>query len=247
MDTVFRVDGHESVLEPIRFLVAGPAEEVAIVGSISEKVRAFSASGEELSPFGRRGEGPGEFVFMTQVGWKGDSLWVFDSQNLRFTLFCPGKEGFHTYPAQMGVQPSAGTDLPSFGLMISIALRTDGSMLGTLGSPSSPDWVGEYKTIGLVGPEGTLGKIFARYQTPEGFIRVGDRGQSAGSSYPFEHSPKFDVSSDGSAAALALVEMRDDREGLVVVTRFDQSGDTVFTAALPFEGVRFRDPPVARR
>ena len=102
------------------------------------------------------GEGSGRLpVSRNKVGWKGDSLWVFDSQNLRFTLFPPGRKGSGPTLAQMGVQPSEGTDLPSFGSSQtdrSSDLRVDAGDSAPVRAP--PIGWGNTEMFGFVGPEG---------------------------------------------------------------------------------------------
>lgn len=63
---------------------------VADGGLGRSRVSVFSADGRYLRPLGATGDGPGEFRWITslQVG-PGDSLFVFDSQWQRLTVFSP--------------------------------------------------------------------------------------------------------------------------------------------------------------
>ena len=54
-------------------------------------IRVFDSSGRFVRQFGRRGEGPGEYLSITSmaVGPAGDSLYVFDHKNRRVSVLSP--------------------------------------------------------------------------------------------------------------------------------------------------------------
>lgn len=58
-------------------------------------VLVFNENGLFLRSFGRKGEGPGEFVFPVPFSSFGDSLWVFDVGRPRLTLVLP--DAIETY------------------------------------------------------------------------------------------------------------------------------------------------------
>lgn len=53
----------------------------------AREIRVFSAEGERLGVVGRPGDGPGEFRGAPRFGIVGDTLWAYDSQGGRITLF----------------------------------------------------------------------------------------------------------------------------------------------------------------
>lgn len=54
-----------------------------------QTIRRWTADGRPAGTIGRGGEGPGEFTTPSRLGWRGDSLWVFDSRNYRVSFFMP--------------------------------------------------------------------------------------------------------------------------------------------------------------
>lgn len=240
IDTLFRIDGHEHVLEPLGFAVAGPHDEIAVAQPMSLAVRVFSASGEELAALGRPGQGPGEFEVLTSGGWKLDSLWAFDGRQNRITLLRPGEAGLNTYPGSDGARPAQGSHgLPSAARVLPLAVYGDGAILGRLIAPIVP---GDRSSdgegfIGLVRTGGTLERVVARFERPEGFYYVAGDGSVHGGGYPYQHEPLFGTAPDGSASVLVLTRMvPGSHEGDLVVTRFDAKGDTIFTREIDFVG-----------
>lgn len=237
-DTVFRIDGHASMFDAVGSVVAGPENQVVVEQKLSRRLRVFDSMGTEGPGLGRQGQGPGEFDALTSVGRKSDSVWAFDGRLERFTLFRFGEEEFKTYNRdQRGARAQVGSRLPSFALVLPLALYPDGAVLGKLLTPLSGDWE-EDNTIGIVGPDGGLRRIVARYSGPEGFFRTATNGRTVSWNYPFEHRPQFDVASDGSSAALVVLDPVDNRHSSVVLSRFDATGDTTFTREIQIEGER---------
>ncbi|WP_420634366.1 hypothetical protein [Candidatus Palauibacter sp.] len=50
-------------------------------------VRVFTRAGEFVRDLGREGEGPGELMMPSEMGWYGSRLWVANWGSTRFTLF----------------------------------------------------------------------------------------------------------------------------------------------------------------
>jgi len=237
-DTVFRIDGYEAEFSALRSVAAGPENQVAVSERLSRSVRLFDSLGRKGPDLGREGQGPGEFTGIGSLGWVSDSIWAFDARLDRFTLFGSGggEEGFRTYRREeRAAWAPPGSGMPSFAVVLPRALYPDGSVLGSLLTPLSEN-AGGGSTIGLVGPGGELRRIVARYSGLEGFSRHDGDGRAVGWSYPFEHDPVMDVAPDGSALSLAVVATVEDSDCVIVLRRFDASGDTVFTRSLRVEG-----------
>jgi hypothetical protein len=64
-----------------------PSGDIAIADATSSNVRIFTAAGAYLRGFGRRGQGPGEFVAMGRLIAAGDTLFIPDFANKRITPF----------------------------------------------------------------------------------------------------------------------------------------------------------------
>ncbi len=80
------VDGSDAVLDAVRWVTVTPAGDVLVNSAGNYAVQVFASTNDQRPPFGRRGEGPGEFRSADIVGWTGDSLWIGDS-GLRRTSF----------------------------------------------------------------------------------------------------------------------------------------------------------------
>jgi hypothetical protein len=52
-------------------------------------IRRWTEDGQPAGTIGRRGEGPGEFSRPQSMGWVGDTLWVLDLANYRFSFYSP--------------------------------------------------------------------------------------------------------------------------------------------------------------
>ena len=65
--------------------VVAVGDDGRIVVPQRERVVILDANGAFLRAIGRRGTGPGEFRQITQVGWLGDTLWLYDSPLKRIT------------------------------------------------------------------------------------------------------------------------------------------------------------------
>lgn len=90
------LDGTEGGGRPLHAIGAvafGPGGTLAIAERGEMGVRIHDTSGARLRVIGREGQGPGEFGALNGLGFRGDSLFVFDSRWSRISVFDP--EGEH--------------------------------------------------------------------------------------------------------------------------------------------------------
>ncbi len=66
--------------------VLADADHVYVLLGQEGKVRVFTRAGEFVRDLGGRGEGPGELMMPSSMGWRGSRLWVADVGLWRFTL-----------------------------------------------------------------------------------------------------------------------------------------------------------------
>src|SRR5688572_17587113 len=64
-----RIDAGEHDLSPITSLAVSPNGNIAINQQQDGLVRFFDAGGKPLGTFGRRGQGPGEFMTVGRMWW----------------------------------------------------------------------------------------------------------------------------------------------------------------------------------
>jgi hypothetical protein len=125
-----RIDGAAADLVPIstilnRQVVIGLDGGIAVVQGQDHAIRFFGAQGAPLASVGREGEGPGEFGRMGSIGWLADSLWVFDAQLRRVTVFGPDREYARTI--RVVRRNGSGDDVSSF--LAPLAVYADHTIL----------------------------------------------------------------------------------------------------------------------
>ena len=62
--------------------------KLVIIPESHHEIRVFDAAGRFVTRFGRRGQGPGEFIQAVSISpWRGDSVLTYDNFQARITLF----------------------------------------------------------------------------------------------------------------------------------------------------------------
>ncbi len=89
------IDGSEGGGQPLHAVGAlafGPGGAIAIAERGEMGVRIHAADGRRLRVIGRDGQGPGEFGALNGLGFRADSMFVFDSRWFRISVFDPDGE-----------------------------------------------------------------------------------------------------------------------------------------------------------
>lgn len=108
-----------------------PDGRIAVADGGSAEVRVFDASGRHLSSWGGEGEGPGEFMELTQVApWPGDSLVAWYSQGLSLSVFDDSGEFGRSFSLRSEAEPWRGPR--------PVGVRADGTIL-SLNDPEDAD------------------------------------------------------------------------------------------------------------
>jgi hypothetical protein len=80
-------DGFEAFGE-VGFLELDPLGRIWVFENQLQELRVFNADGDFVRTVGGRGEGPGEFQWVTGMSWgPGERLWVLDVGTMRFSVF----------------------------------------------------------------------------------------------------------------------------------------------------------------
>ena len=89
-----------------------------------QRVRMWDQRGKLIREIGRNGNGPGEFAGPVSAGWRGDTLWVFDSRQARISLFKPNGDFVRSFLAV------AGGDSRSSANVVARTMLNDGTLVG---------------------------------------------------------------------------------------------------------------------
>ncbi len=108
--------------------VLADADYVYVLLGQEGRVRVFTRAGEFVRDLGGRGEGPGELMTPSSMGWRGSRLWVADVELRRFTLFDVATGEAETIPYDV--------DAPLASHFLSVVPRAILANGGLVGSPT---------------------------------------------------------------------------------------------------------------
>lgn len=84
------ISGIEEDLCPIENIAIAADGGMVVWQQQDRQLRFFDSRGRSLGRFGRSGEGPGEFRYLSPLaGWKSDTFWLTDPTTRRVTLVSP--------------------------------------------------------------------------------------------------------------------------------------------------------------
>ena len=218
-------------------IIVGAHGEIIIGFPQDGHFRIYDSTGKRIATAGRKGQAPGEFQFVGNLGLKADTIWAEDAESRRRNYFTPAGVFLRTENPLPGELSKASFLTPSqgFRFIIAAAVHPDGSMLAS-GQPVQP--------AGSRGP--SRGRTFLSIDT-SGKIRELVQGPSSedprwmmqtaqlGRPIPFAGWPHTTFTRDGSRFAFVETEM-DDAGGKYKVSVFRSNGDTVFIREYPFIG-----------
>ena len=253
VEPTMRIDGYEHDLVSVHSIAASDSGGLAISQVQTSSVLVFNPNGTLRDRVGRRGSGPGEFMFPHRVGWHADTLWIVDSQLRRFTFTSPEGELVRTSNIPRWAESGAADTTTPPRLARTIMPLSDGSFLAA----SSPyftsgmaDWVIRQSQVAIDGAP--AGDVYSRVQADQDVVQVlarttADRsvwsmeltsGGMAGGHYPFAN-PEV-VRSDPQGEYLAVVRSHVDGEvvGILRVVLLRTSGDTIYDRRYPFAAQR---------
>jgi hypothetical protein len=240
-----RIDAADHDLSPISWLLVSNDGTIAVSQAQDHNIRFFSRSGVALGSFGRKGQGPGEFVDMTLAGWVGDTLWVGDFSTQRITLIAPGGTLVRSHLWPQGARAAdASRPVPKFIATPIHGFYGDGSV-AVIAIPSSdpiPAWMkqppGTYHPFLRVRKDGVVQHVIIWGYEWDNWCRV------AGSHRPLCFLALWTVSRRGGVFATAKVERSEQANDFVRVIAVRENGDTIFTRLVP---VRRERVPAAVR
>lgn len=225
------VDDPEYIFGPVAALVPGPDGFLYSLHRREGSIRRWSADGAPSGLVGREGEGPGEFREPVDMGFFGDSLWVWDWDGHHVSYF--DLEGDFLGRVSPEVDYGGPEGMPP---RPSDPFR-DGTFLGI--EPTPADWVatGEMTEAAFthMDSEGaTLGTIWMHPHEPrDGLALLREGGGGTFGPQAFGDGAAYTVSDDG----LLVVERRawtGEGEAAFSLTRIGLAGDTVLSVRVPY-------------
>lgn len=232
------IDGHEADLAPVAWVAASDDGAAFVSQGFDRLVLAIDEEGRLRGSLGGRGEGPGEFAMISRMGMLGDTLWVYDRNLRRLTLF-DGDLELARVETWMGSSVTfEGVDFP-FSTLQGV---TPGWMIHTQfeAMPGTPE--SAVMRHGLTDLEGSLEHMVVEVPRGPSFAPLQSEAGIFGVRFPFALVPMYAVSSNGRHSALVTVPMEGEHVGTIEVVTFDESGEERNRHRVPFE---VRDVPRA--
>jgi len=199
-----------------------------------QEIRTFGFDGRHVRNIGRHGAGPGEFTGLESIGVLADTLWAFDGDLQRITLFRTDGSVIETIPVT--TTASLGSDGRRYFPYPKV-LTDDGAVLGFGG------WFGSDVASGVTTSEPLL--LMSRSgETRDtlGWVPLGndhlilrtDR-RTMYRTQPFTDAPIKEYGA--TAGRIYVVEQADPADpaaAVVRVTSLRATGDTAWSAAVPY-------------
>jgi hypothetical protein len=227
--------------------------------SADQQIRLYDAEGRFVRRFGGRGDGPGEFRFVSDFGLLGDTLWVSDGTARRMTLFSHSGALLGTVTARVALQvqglgrysgaPTASIYPNELGPRGEIIGRPSSTAYPNLPDSIVPIPVVRFDSSGAVLDTLEITQKVVSYRAAEFTY---ERDGSRSTSYVRIGPPTFDsatviaelgprdrVGRDDRVAIHWAVDGSSPSSGVLTVTRTTPSGEEVVHA-----GVRYLPRPV---
>ena len=239
-----RLDANVEDFSVVSRFYVGPEGEIVVLEPQDYRVRIYDSAGTLMVTIGRRGEGPGEFQFVSHVFWAADTLVVWDVELARGTYLLTDGTLVRTEAAR-----SFGPDLGAAGpdstyvRFIPIAADADGGELGEA-----------YLTVST-GGRNELGGPVVLWVSRDGQPRVvatppDDEHRTVvvaglGNPVPFVFRPRIESAADGSRFLLMTTDQStlNPTYGLTLVR---PAHDTVFSRSYAYPGEPIPDSVMDR-
>ncbi len=226
-------------------------------------IRFFAPDGRELGIFGGKGERPGEFAYVGQLSWLGDTLLAFDPLLHRVTLISP----LRTSPLRTSVRiirlpevvrpPRVDSErIPEFRFAFPFGLRPDRSIvtwvmaLGSAGGEVTEVYR-RNAAVATARLDGSLERIVALEPLDRGVEWQVEGRFRASEGQPFPNVSKHALAPGLARLAVVRVSLDDPGATRLEVTVIHLDGDTIFARGYPVEAQplprRMADSIVAAR
>ena len=237
-----RIEATSADIPNFGSLRVGPHGEIVVPVYADQRLHFFSASGQWMGAFGRKGSGPGEFQGANRFGWTADTMWAYDPWQKRVTFISPSMKLVRTQTLPPNLNPRDARIEPGvegIGIFSPQAI-SGGKYIGT-----AVLYTGAQKTserIYAVTPTGTQGVFVADVPSTIGptVEYRAPNGTWSSAVVPLSFRPQVEFSFDGSRLA-TLINAWTATGGAYTVTSLSTRGDTLFRKTFPFVGEKI--PP----
>jgi hypothetical protein len=228
--------GGKEGLSHVLGIALGPDHHLYVTQWRVPSVTVFNVAGAQVRTIGRQGSGPGEFVFATAVGWKGDTLWVSDPPQSRINLF--DRSGRFVSSVTFTTRPPS----PAYRNLSPGAVLADGSIL-SIAAPARSDVLTAGRVLRVPVLRMTrAGHVIDTIATTAPLIMATrlelapNRGFTVAN--PMTSQPI--VAPTAGGAGVVIVERgasSDRRRAAFRVTRLTLEGDTVFSREYAYQPI----------
>lgn len=227
-----RLDATAEDFPRVGAVAVSPRREIIVSISTDQQLRVYDPSGKRIAVLGREGAGPGEFAFVAGMAWRGDSMFVFDYDQNRSTIYTPdySLSRTSTWPigGRLGRQVIRRFD--AMGVV-------DGDIVGVAEAiePEGPASPGS-RTVLVRRTDGDGVRLILDLRpvaVEPWMMRVGIYGRTV----PFALRPLVAMSPHGSRFAELTAPIPEKADGAFRLRVFDGQGAPQLDRTYPYRGV----------
>lgn len=242
------LDDPDQWLTPVSQVVIGPEERIYIAQPMDGSIRLYDSRGTLVSAVGRRGEGPGEFGVLGQIGFVGDTLYVLDTGLGRVNFFSADGEFLSSRSWTPGYLRGSGV-VYAPSVPLGFVLLSDGTSLVKPGmSVQGEPNVGPLRIPFLrIGQPSNVIDTIAWEELAAPSVELTKLGTVFRIPAPFHNHPLSEMMPDGSGVVIVdRAAAPDLDQSSFRVTSLGSSGDTLFSKLFRFTPVPMSNDEVRR-
>jgi hypothetical protein len=232
---VARVDGDAADLTAISWLSFSPSGNIIALQSMDGLAKEFSSAGKLVRTIGRKGSGPGEFRLLGLGGWTADTLWLYDTELDRITLFAKTGKLIRVDRVP-GISPQASVVLPPTGYSYPVARPAEFLLreAGPAQRPKNGQMNGSGAWI-LTDLKGKAVRVVALRPVVETSLPVTYKDGRGIAPIPFVHKSASAVSPNGSLLASIWSDTKTWKAYSIALFSI-KDGKRLYQVDIPFQG-----------
>ncbi|MES2305527.1 MAG: hypothetical protein V4558_08465 [Gemmatimonadota bacterium] len=224
---------------------------LAVAPIYDNAIRFFSPQGVHIATAGRKGDGPGEFHFITAMGWNGDTLWVADHYLARLTLLSSSGVVLRSLPIPVAIQGALPRTKSELRVPWVAARFPNGDLLmsATRSGRALPGEAAAFREVETwlmrIGVDGSREAMLAKVPRDGCVVRQTSYFQEE--DHRFQHCPAtlFAAARDGSTIAFVKLKPGFDSIAKFKLTVLTGSGARLFEKTISARATRAT--PIVRR